>query len=152
MSDELLAPPVAFHFTVAFDLLPASVDSSFQEVSGIAPEMETETVAEGGENRFVHTLPKAMKPGRLRLKRGVALRSSPLLLWCRGVMEAGLGLPIAPRTVHVYLLDASATPVRHWSFDRAWPVKLEVESFEAQKNQLALETMELAYAGCTRHL
>lgn len=106
-ADAALAPPVAFHFTVSFGSTPPAVDGSFQEVSGIAPELETEPVAEGGENRFVHQLPKAMKNPRLTLKRGVAALDSQLVAWCRNVLEGGLVRPIVPKLLHVFLLDAN---------------------------------------------
>jgi phage tail-like protein len=150
MNSTLLAPPVAFHFTVGFGVLPPSTDSSFQEVSGISAEMETESLVEGGENRFVHKLPKAMKHPNLVLKRGVAALSSPLVRWCRAVLEGGLVQPIEPRTLHVFLLDADGLPVRAWSFDRAWPLRWEIEAFGATKNELALEKIEFAYAGVRR--
>ena len=41
-ADAALAPPVAFHFTVSFGSTPPAVDGSFQEVSGIAPELEAD--------------------------------------------------------------------------------------------------------------
>ncbi len=47
-------------------------DAAFQEVGGLEAEIEVETVVEGGENRFVHRLPKPVKHPNLSLKRGLA--------------------------------------------------------------------------------
>ena len=84
-----LAP--AFHFRVVFlgkltGLKNSSPDdNSFLEVSGLSPEMELDSVHEGGENRFVHQLPKGVKYPKLVLKRGIADSESPLvaflLIW-----------------------------------------------------------------------
>jgi phage tail-like protein len=151
-ADSLLAPPVAFHFAVSFGAMPPAVDGSFQEVSGIAPEMETEAVSEGGENRFVHQLPKAVKNSKLTLKRGVAGLESPLVSWCRAVLEGGLVRPIVPKVVHVFLLDGAGLPLRAWSFANAYPVRWEVEAFNSTKNELALEKIELSYAYSKREV
>ena len=136
----------AFQFKVTFGGAPQDVDASFQEVSGIGPEMETEPVAEGGENRFVHQLPKAMKHPRLNLKRGVGPFNSPLLAWCRKTLEAGLTQPIQPKLLNVMLLDAENNALHTWSFANAYPVHWEVEGFDATKNELAVERIEIAYA------
>ena len=109
-------------------------------------------MAEGGENRFVHQLPKAMKNPRLTLKRGVAALDSQLVAWCRNVLEGGLVRPIVPKLLHVFLLDANGAPLRAWSFANAYPVRWEVESFNSTKNELALEKIELSYAYSKREV
>ena len=146
------APPVAFHFCVTFGSSPKDADGAFQEVSGIGPEVETEPVVDGGENRFTYQLPKAMKHPRLKLRRGLAANDSRLVLWCKSVLEGGFARPVWPRLVHVFLLDAAGDPLRAWSFDGAWPVKWETGPFNATKNELALETVELVYAAARREV
>ena len=91
-SEVLTYPPAAFHFAVAFGTQSQNIDASFREVSGIGPEMETEPLNEGGENRYVLQLPKAVKHPRLVLKRGIAPRNSPLVQWCQQTLEQGLAL------------------------------------------------------------
>ena len=83
-------PPAAFHFAVTFGTQPKDADGSFREVSGIGPEIQTEAVTEGGENRYVLMLPKATKHPRLVLKRGIAANDSRLVTWCQAVLEGGL--------------------------------------------------------------
>ena len=63
--------PSAFCFVVCFGTDATDVDASFQEVGGIGAELEIEAVQEGGENRYVHQLPKGVKHLRLTLKRGL---------------------------------------------------------------------------------
>src|SRR5882757_1932003 len=62
----------AFHFSVTFGTNAADADASFQEVSGIGPEFETEPLPEGGENRYTLQVPKAVRAPKLTLKRRVA--------------------------------------------------------------------------------
>ena len=145
-------PLPAFHFTVAFGPLPLALDSSFQEVGGIGTEMTTETLHEGGENRYVLKLPTGTKNTNLTLKRGIATLMSPLVLWCKDVLEDGLGSGITTRLVYVFLLDGLRLPVRAWSFDNAYPVKWSVGGFNSSRNEVALETIELAYTSSARQL
>jgi len=145
-------PPVAFHFRVSFGTATRDADCSFREVSGIAAEMDTETLVEGGENRFVYTLPKAVKHPRLVLKRGVAPYTSRLVTWCRDVLEGGLGQPVTTKLLQVALLDEAGQPLRLWTFDGAYPVKWDVEPFQSSKNEVALEKVELAYLNVKREL
>jgi len=141
-------PPPAFHFRVHFE--GSTQDTSFQEVSGIVARLETESFEEGGENRFTHQLPKGTAHDNLVLKRGVATAMSPLVRWCREVLEGGLVAPITTRTVVVSLLDEHRVPLRTWSFARAFPVKWEVDAFNSTKNEVAIETIDLSYAYSNR--
>jgi phage tail-like protein len=143
-------PPAAFYFRVSFGTAATDADCSFREVSGIAPEMETGTFVEGGENRFVHTLPKAVKHPRLVLKRGVAPYTSRLVTWCRDALEGGLGQPITTQQINVALMDESGQALRLWTFDGAYPVKWEVEPFQSSKNEVAIEKMEFSYLNVKR--
>jgi phage tail-like protein len=143
-------PPVAFHFRVSFGTAAPDADCSFREVSGIAAEMDTETVVEGGENRFVYTLPKAVKHPRLVLKRGVAPYTSRLVTWCRDVLEGGLGQPVTTKLMQVALLDETGQPLRVWTFDGAYPVKWDVDPFQSSKNEVAMEKVEFAYLSVKR--
>jgi phage tail-like protein len=139
-------PPSAFYFKVVFD----GVDTSFQEVTGIGSEIETEDVVEGGENRYVHQLPKSVKHPKLVLKRGIAKMTSPLVIWCKTVLEGDFVLPIVPMLVSVQLMNENQIPIRAWSFANAYPVNWEVDGFNATKNEVAIETIQLAYTFSNR--
>lgn len=145
-----LYPPSAFYFKVVFGSGSEGVDSSFQDVSGISSEMSTEDVSEGGENRFVHKLPTAIKQGNLELKRGIAPASSPLVSWCQAVMEGDFITAIVPRTISVYLLNENAEPIRGWTFANAFPIKWEVEGFNSTKNEVAIEKIVFSYTYSNR--
>lgn len=143
--------PTAFYFKVGFGGAPGR-DAAFQEVGGIGPEMETEPYHEGGENRFVHALPKGVKHPKLSLKRGIAPFDSDLVVWCREVLEGGLGQRIRPRVVHVNLLAADGGPLRAWSFENAYPTHWSVDPFQAERGAVAIEKIELKYATSRRKL
>ncbi len=143
-------PPSAFYFQVAFALASGISDTSFQEVSGISSEIESEEVAEGGENRYVHRLPKGIKHPMLTLKRGIAMNTSPLVKWCRKVLEADFTERIVPQHMTVYLMNGYKIPIRAWSFANAYPVNWEVEDFNSTKNEVAIEKIDFSYTYSNR--
>jgi phage tail-like protein len=142
-------PPVSFYFEVGIAEQGGN-DASFAEVSGLDAEREVMELKEGGENRYSHRLPGRAKYGNLVLKRGLMLASSPLFDWCKAVLESDFETPVRPRDVSVSLLDRSGSPLINWNIRRAWPVKWSLGAFNAQQNELAMETLELAYAFSTR--
>jgi len=137
-------PPSAFYFKVNFALFPQQ-DTSFQEVSGIGSEITFKEFAEGGENRYIHRLPTSVKHPLLSLKRGIADLKSPLVVWCKTILEGDFIAPVAPQPLLVYLLDENQAPLRGWSFANAYPVKWEVDTFTSTKNEVAIEKIDLSY-------
>lgn len=138
----------AFAFRVAFLGLPKEgqpVIASFKEVSGLESAMETEDVADGGENRFVHQLPTQPKGRRLHLKRGLVERNSAFVKWCRQSLDYGLAAGLQPINVQVWLIDGDLQPLIKWTCVQAYPVRWAVQAFESQTNEVALEEIELAY-------
>ncbi len=148
---EAVYPLPAFHFKVVFPDSPGE-DTSFQEVTGITSEIDTESVVEGGENSFVHTLPKGVKHPNLVLKRGIASTESPLVAWCISVLDGDLSSPIEPRQINVWLMDENSEAIRNWAFANAYPVKWDVGGFNSTKNEVAIETVELSYTYSKREL
>ena len=140
-------PLPAFHFEVSFK---GGGDSSFQEVSGIGSELELESITEGGENRFLYQLPKAIKHPKLVLKRGIARSDSKLVGWCQAVLEQDYIDAIETKDLEVRLLNEERKAVRSWSFSNAYPVNWDVEAFNSTKNEVAIEKIELAYSTSKR--
>ena len=141
--------PTAFYFKLSFTG-SGDRDTSFQEVSGINQGLDTESYAEGGENRFLYELPKRKKSSNLVLKRGLSGASSPLVSWCRTTLEGDFSNAIKLKEVSVSLLNPSGTIIRSWSFVNAYPLSWEADSFNSTKNEVAIENMELSYQYFTR--
>lgn len=138
----MYTPPVGFHFKVeVIGLTPLADDLRFAEVGGLALEVATEEVPEGGENRFVQRYPGRTKYGDLVLKRGL-LKGSKIWDWARGCIE---DLEIVPHDVNVTLLNASHEPLITWHLVGAFPVKWSVSDLNASANAVVIETMTLAY-------
>jgi phage tail-like protein len=144
-------PLPSFYFRVEFDTKFGGADTSFQDVSGIETEMETESIVEGG-SQYVRLLPKSIKHKNLVLKRGIAGLSSPLVRWCTMALERNFVEPIVPSRVNVYLLNGEGNKVCGWAFSNAYPVKWSVGAFNSTKNEVAIETIELCYLSSSRTL
>ncbi|MEQ1721391.1 MAG: phage tail protein, partial [Nitrosomonas sp.] len=80
----------------------------------------------------------------------IAPLTSPLVLWCKATLESGLSLAIKPLPVLVFLMNEDKVPIRGWSFDSAYPLKWEVESFGSTKNEVAIEKIVLSYTSSNR--
>lgn len=132
-------PPLGFHFKVEFNHIKG--EFQFQSVSGLSMELETEKAAEGGENRFKHTLPVRAKYPNLVLKRGL-LVNSELANWCRNAVE---GFDITPSELTITLLNEEHEPLVTWNVVHAWPVKWSAGDLNAEESKIVIETIELAY-------
>lgn len=146
---------VAFYFDVAIVGSGSGVDASFQDVSGLSAEMETEAYAEGGGSPFAYHLPTKIKYQNLVLSRGIAPASSFLIKWCKDVLENGLAKGITTRSLRVSLLapingQSGPKALHSWLFTDAYPVKWQAESFNSQKNDVAIEKIEFAFSSFTR--
>jgi phage tail-like protein len=136
-------PPVGFHFRVDFAGFPAaSPDIRFQSVSGInASVPNSETYAEGGENRFTHRLPQRASYENLVLKRGMLI-GSQLIGWFKDAIE---NFKFKPQLITVTLLNSKHDPLEQWVFHNAWPTKWNVDGFDAEKGAIIIETVEFSY-------
>jgi phage tail-like protein len=143
-------PPAAFYFSVEFGLEGIrDNDSRFEEVSGLGTSVDVEEIREGGENRFSHSLPKAVRYQNLVLRRGL-ISDSKIVSWINDTLGGGLSNPIKPVEIIVTLLNEQNEPATSWKVENAIPVDFKVESFNANSNELAIESIEFAYNGITR--
>ncbi|GAA4547916.1 phage tail protein [Amycolatopsis samaneae] len=129
---------VAFRFVVRVDDL---VLGGFTECGGLQLETEVQDYPEGGQNTYVHKLPGRVKQTNIRLKRGLAGRA--LWEWYARVVDGEL----VRRNGSVQLTDGTGAVETEWQFSRAYPVKWQGPDLNATQNQVAAETIELAYEG-----
>lgn len=135
-------PPVGFHFLVEFSGLGFSTkDHQFQSVSGLSVDIETEEIAEGGENRFKHKLPVKTKYPNLVLKRGLLI-DSKVINWCKDAIE---NFEFKPIDLTIMLLNENHDVLQYWKVIHAFPVKWSVEDFNAEESKLVVESFELTY-------
>lgn len=148
-------PPAVFHFKVEFTGVGGmsnDTEQRFQEVSGLSFEIETEEIRVGGENRSVFKLPKRIKYPNLVLKRGL-LQKSAFLMWLDEALggwfvESSLnhqGKTFVPADLMITLMDEKSEPVAKWNVRQAYPLKWSISDFKANSNDIAVESIELAY-------
>ena len=135
-------PPIGFHFNVEFSgIATKAFDHEFQSVSGLSVDLETEEIAEGGENRYKHKIPVRTKYPNLVLKRGLLIDSG-VIKWCRDALE---DFVIKPVDLTVSLLGENHDALQTWSIIGAYPVKWSMGDFNAEENKIVIETLELSY-------
>ena len=123
---------VGFYFAVYVDGINNSVDSKFKEVSGITMEIEKgQTIKEGGENGAVYELPGRTKYSDLVLKRGILKPDSDLTTWCLSFFNNDYSSKLITRDINVQLLNDLGQPVFTWSFQNAYPMKMEISGFNS---------------------
>lgn len=133
--------PVGFYFSVSFE----GEELGFQEVSGISKEFHVEEVQSGGENRFKYRLPTMVTNQNLVLKRAIVPSNSKLIQWFQATLDTGLSQPVVTKDISVNLLDSEGDVLIKWMFYKAYPIKYSVSDLHSQKNELVIETLELAY-------
>lgn len=135
---------VGFHFRVS---IPGGkgIDASFQSVAGLEVQFDTETIKEGGENRFEHVLPVRKKYPDLVLKRGLVSPGdlSELTKWFSKTF--GETINIEPRDLDIQLLNEKHEPIMKWRVIHAWPKNWKVGELNAEKSEVLIETLELNY-------
>jgi phage tail-like protein len=156
MSSDTYYPPPGFRFTLSLVglgtplFLMTSIDASFKEISGIEAKFDVEEVEEGGENRYIHRLPKGGRYPNLVLKRGYVTQASFLAEWVSLTVGSTLTVPIIPQTLVVMLLDPDAIPLVAWTFTNAWPVRWAVSNLNSMESEILTETLEFSYSYVTR--
>ena len=135
-------PPVGFYFKIDFKELDGAheADSYWNEVSGLAVNMLNTQFKEGGENRLVYTLPERAKYQNLICKRGL-MENTTVYRWCAAAIE---NMDIQPTNFFVTLLNDQHRPLQTYHVLKAYPVKWTLSSFNAQKSQIVIESLEFA--------
>lgn len=135
-------PFTGFHFLVVFEIFPQLPnDARFQEVTGLTVDVNLDTYNEGGENRFVHRLPGRTRYTDLVLKRGMSLVSG-VTAWCVDAIE---NFNYQPTNLLISLLNEEHLPVTSWYVANAIPIKYDITGFNAEQNQIVIESLTLRY-------
>jgi phage tail-like protein len=131
----------AFRFTVTVDGIS---QAAFTECNLPSLQVETQSLNEGGQNTYVHTLPVRVKAGNVTLKHGITKNRS-LLEWYLQVLRGDIKK--AMRTVTIVTYDVRRKPVATWTFHNAYPVKWGGPQLRTGDQALAIEELEFAHHG-----
>jgi phage tail-like protein len=128
-----------YNFLVEIDGITRA---AFQECSGFDSTIDVIEHREGGENTTVRKLPGLTKYSNITLKRGMT-DDTELYDWHRQVVRGD----IERKNGSIVLLNRKGEEVARWNFYRAWPTKWDGPDLNAEGNDVAIETLELAHEG-----
>ena len=133
---KLSYPLPAYNFSVTMN----GASMSFSEVSGISLENELVTYKHGfsyaeGEDIVMY---RSREYTPMTLKRGIVKGFAHLYDWF---------MSKEPKSLDVSLCDEQGHPLITWQITKAVPVKLEAPTFDANSNDVSLESLELKVTG-----
>ncbi len=134
-------PLPAFVFSVKIDGLGTAF---FKSAGGLSYEVEATPIKEGGVNDTTWQVPGSVKWKNITLKRGFTA-DSELLKW-RNDWMAG---KMSRKNVVITQLDSALNEVAKWTAKDGFPMKWELSEYDASKNEVAIETLEIAHHGLT---
>lgn len=128
-------------------LNPAAVTEQaaggFNECTGLEMNLEVEDYQEGGLNGYVHKFPTRVTWTNITLKKGLVSGHTNLWEWLYGFAEGR----VQRRDGIIALLDNSRQPGTVWYFRRGLPVKYAAPALNAQQNNVAIASVEIAHEG-----
>ena len=132
-------PLPKFYFSVT---LGDDTSVSFQEVDGLDSERQPIEYRHGNSPVFFPIkMPGLGRVGNVTLRKGVFVNDNKFWDWYN---EIRLNT-IARRTVTISLLDETANPKMTWTLNNAWPTKITGTDLKSEGNEVAVESIELAY-------
>ena len=131
----------AYYFIVE---IKGDRSSYFRSVSGLKSEAEVVPMQEGGRNDTERRLIGRTKFPNLVLKQGFA---GPELFNLRDTFVQGPGERFSGSIIQMGPDDKEMFT---WQFVRGWICKWEGPQFDATKNEVSVETIEIAHEGLSR--
>jgi phage tail-like protein len=137
------APLPKFQFLVR---LADGNAAKFQEMSGSDNEGLRVDYRHGNSPSFYPIkMPGLHKVGDVTLRRGVVAAGTDLWKWLNEIKTNTL----KRRAVAIDLLDEAGAPKMVWTLNNAWPRKFTGPDLNAEGNEIAIESLELAYETLT---
>jgi phage tail-like protein len=136
-------PLPKFYFSVQFG---DGTDVKFQEVSGLESEAEGIEYRHGNGPVFSPIkMPDLGRVGNVTLRKGIFARNSKFWEWYNEIKMN----TIKRRSVVINLLNESGVPRMVWTLNNAWPTKITSPELRSDGNEVAVESIELAYETLT---
>lgn len=134
-------PMPAFHFKVTIGATDG-LNGVFEEVSGLESETQVIEYRQGNSKLYSPSkMPGITKVGNVTLKHGVFSDGDSFWEWYRSI---GLNT-IQRQTVVIELLDEKEATTMKWTLTNAWPTKISGTDLKSERNEVAVNTIELAY-------
>ncbi len=133
-------PLPKFRFEV--DLGTELTGVAFQEVSGMDKEIQVIEYRHSNSKLFsTIKMPGIVKHGNVTMKRGVFVNDNTFWDWMKQVQMN----TIKRRDVLIKLLDEQGKVTMSWTLRNAWPTKISSTDLKSDGNEVAVDTLEIAY-------
>jgi phage tail-like protein len=137
-----LYPLPVYNYRVEIDGVPIA----FSEVSGLAIAVETTTYKEspttsGKVGPTILYMPSQPTMTTLTLKKGL-VRGASLATLYTWINSTKIN-QIQKKDITIRLMDETGAPVISWKVMNAFPTKLDAPTFDANSNDVAVESMTL---------
>lgn len=110
------------------------------EVSGLTVQYEPITYKHGlSWKKGAEHMPGQKQPARITLRRGLTKNGRQLYDWIQGIQQN----KVEKRDIRIHLCDENGTQLISWIVSQAIPLKLDAPSFNADSNEVAIESIEL---------
>lgn len=114
----------------------------FQEVSGLDSETQVIEYRAGNSKVFsTIKMPGIAKVGNITLKKGIFVKDNKFWTWYNTIKMN----TIKRETVVISLMDEGGADTMVWTLTNAFPVKITGTDLKSDGNEIAVETIELAY-------
>lgn len=136
-------PLPKFYFTVT---LGEDESVSFQEVDGLESTTQPIEYRHGNSPIFAKIkMPGLAEVGNVTMRKGIFVKDAKLWAWYAEIKMN----TIKRRTVVVNLLDEVGDPKMTWTLNNAWPTKITGTDLKSEGNEVAVESVEIAYETLT---
>jgi phage tail-like protein len=113
---------------------------TWSKIEGLGFSYQVTEYREGGVNSYIHKIVGPVKFDNVRLSRPVDGDSESIGLWLASNL-----IKVLPQTMSIEALDSKGETVTTWNLVGVVPVKWSGPSLDVNGNQVAMETLELAY-------
>jgi phage tail-like protein len=131
-------PALSLTYKVTIDgIIPLG---TWSKIEGLGFAYEVTEYREGGVNGYVHKIVGPLKYDNVRLSRPVDSDSLLVYMW----LAANL-VKVVPQTMSITAMNSAGDEVTTWDLSGVVPVKWQGPSLDIMGNQIAMETLEVAY-------
>jgi len=132
-------PALSLFYKVTIDgVIPLG---TWSKIEGLGFSYDVKEYREGGVNGYMHKIVGPLKYDNVRLSRPVDSDSMLLYIW----LSANL-LKVVPQTMEIMVMNSEGKEVTTWNLSGVVPVKWQGPSLDIFGNQIAMETLEVAYS------
>jgi len=134
---DRIDPFMNFRFRVEIDGIQ---QAGFSDVTGFDSSIEAVEYREGTDPKYMRKLSGLTKFGALTLKWG-ATSTLDIYNWYR----EGVDGAVVRKNISIIAINEGGSDEARWNVMNAWPTKYTPPDFSAKANEVAVETLEIAF-------